>query len=62
MLLIVKNYFQAVIYHLQAALIAGISIFVDYLFFLIVGATSPLLYRENEQFYIFNNKNKAEMV
>jgi hypothetical protein len=60
-LLIVKNYFQAMIHHLQAALIASISIFVDYLFFLIVGATSPLLYQENQPLYIFNNKNKAEM-
>lgn len=43
------------IHHLQAAMIAGTSRFVDYLFFLILSTTSPLLYQENQQFEIFNN-------
>jgi len=54
-LLSVKNYLEAMIHHLQAAMIAGTSIFVDYLFYLILDATSPLLYQENQQFDIFNN-------
>jgi len=35
-------------HHLQAAMIAGTSIFVDYLFFLILGATSPPPPQENQ--------------
>jgi len=50
-----KEYLEVMIHHLQAAMIAGTSIFVDYLFYLILGATSPLLYQENQQFDIFNN-------